>query len=92
MIPYNTDMEPVVLPEFGRNIQNMVDYCVGIPDRDERTVCAYSIADIMASLFPQLVGENKDMTKVWDNINIMSRFELDLDFPCELVTRAKRNP
>ncbi len=92
MIPYNTDMEPVVLPEFGRNIQNMVDYCVGIPDRDERTVCAYSIADIMASLFPQLVGENKDMTKVWDNINIMSRFELDIDFPCEVITREKMNP
>ena len=92
MIPYNTDMEPVVLPEFGRNIQNMVDYCVGIPDRGERTACAFGIANIIASLFPQLVGENKDMTKVWDNINIMSRFELDIDFPCEVITREKMNP
>lgn len=92
MIPYNTDMEPVVLPEFGRNIQNMVDYCVGIPDRGERTACAFGIANIIASLFPQLVGENKDMTKVWDNINIMSRFELDIDFPCEVITAEKMHP
>ncbi len=58
----------------------------------ERTACAFGIANIVASLFPQLVGENKDMTKVWDNINIMSRFELDIDFPCEVITREKMNP
>lgn len=92
MLPYNTDMEPVLLPEFGRHIQQLVDYCVTIPDRDERTACAYAIADTMASLFPGIVGDNRDYSKIWDQINIMSRFELDIDFPCEVITAEKMNP
>jgi len=85
-------MEPILLPEYGRHIQGLVDYCVGIPDRDERTACAYAIADTMAGIFPDLLGENNDFSKIWDQINIMSRFELDIDFPCEVITAEKMNP
>lgn len=85
-------MEPVILPEYGRNLQGLVDYCVQIPDRDERTACAYAIADTMASIFPELIGENNDYTKIWDQINIMSRFKLDIDFPCEVITEEKLHP
>ena len=92
MIPYNTEMEPVLLQEYGRNIQNLVDYCVSIPDRNERTECAYSIVDILVTLHPEVVGENHDMSKAWDILNILSRFELDIDFPCEVVTAEKMNP
>ncbi len=92
MLPYNTDMEPVLLPEYGRHIQGLIDYCVGIPDREERTACAYAIADTMAGIFPDLVGENNDYSKIWDQLNIMSRFELDIDFPCEVITAEKMHP
>ena len=92
MIPYNTDMKPIVLPEFGRNVQGMIDSCVSIPDREERTVCAYAIADIMANLFPELIGANKDYSQIWDQINIISRFKLDIDFPCDVVTKDRLNP
>ena len=92
MLPYNTDMEPIHLPEYGRHIQGLVDYCVGIPDREERTACAYAIADTMAGIFPELLGDNNDYSKIWDQINIMSRFELDIDFPCEVITAEKLNP
>lgn len=92
MLPYNTDMEPILLPEYGRHIQGLVDYCVGIPDREERTACAYAIADTMAGIFPDLIGENNDYSKIWDQINIMSRFELDIDFPCDVITAEKMNP
>lgn len=92
MLPYNTDMEPMLLPEFGRHLQGLVDYCVAIPDREERTACAYAIADTMASIFPHLIGENQDYSQVWNQINIMSRFELDIDFPCEVITAEKLNP
>lgn len=85
-------MEPVLLPEYGRNIQGLVDYCVQIPDRNERTDCAYAIVETMAGLFPELVGENDDYSKIWDQVNIMSRFELDVDFPCEVITAEKMNP
>lgn len=92
MLPYNTDMEPVLLPEYGRNLQGLVDYCVAIPDREERTACAFAIADTMASQYPSLVGENQDYTLIWNQINIMSRFKLDIDFPCEVITEEKMHP
>lgn len=92
MLPYNTDMEPMLLPEFGRHLQGLVDYCVAIPDRDERTACAYAIADTMASMFPDLVGDGRDYSQIWNQLNIMSRFELDIDFPCEVISAEKMNP
>ena len=91
-IPYNVSEPQLVLPEYGRNIQRMVDHCVGIEDRDERTRCAYSIADVIATLFPAMVGEGGNKQKIWDHINIMSRFELDIDFPCEVVTADQLLP
>ena len=70
----------------------MIDYCVSIPDREERTDCAYSIAHVMANLFPELKGEDNDMSKVWDQMMIMSQFKLDVDFPYEVITEEKFNP
>lgn len=92
MIPYNTGMEPLVLAEYGRNIQNLVDFCVSIPDREERTRCAYAIADIMMVLFPALKKDTGDRKKIWDHINIMSRFELDIDFPVPVIKAEEANP
>lgn len=91
-LPYNTGMPSLLLPEYGRNIQNMVDYCVEIPDKEERTVCAYGIIGVMRTLFPQHVGEGGDLKKFWDHLNIMARFELDIDFPCEVITAETANP
>ena len=92
MIPYNTEMKKMVLPEFGRNVQKMVDYCLSIEDRDERSRCAYGIVNIMANLFPELVRDNNDYSQIWDQINIISNFQLDVDFPCEVITKEKMNP
>ena len=61
MLTYNTHQKKLTLPEYGRNIQQMVDYCVGIPDREERTACAYSIIASMGNLFPEL-RDNPDYT------------------------------
>lgn len=44
----------MTLPEYGRNIQNMVDYCVTIQDREERKRCANTIINIMGNMFPHL--------------------------------------
>lgn len=92
MIPYNTDMPKVTLPEYGRNIQQMVEHCVQLEDREERTRCAYAIVEIMAGKFPELVGENRDYSQIWDRVNIISGFKLDIDFPCEVVTSENMAP
>ncbi|MDE6755210.1 MAG: DUF4290 domain-containing protein [Muribaculaceae bacterium] len=92
MIPYNTSEPQLIMPEYGRNIQKMIDFCVKIEDREERRRCAMSIAEVMATLFPSVVGDKGNKQKIWDHINIMSRFELDIDFPYDVITKEEMAP
>ena len=85
MLLYNTQLKKLILPEYGRNIQNMVDYCLTIEDRDERNHCAYSIVDTMVTMFPELQNEADYVHKLWDHLAIMSDFKLDIDYPYDVV-------
>lgn len=85
MLTYNSQLKKLALPEYGRNIQQMVDYCCTIEDREERNKCAYSIINTMSNLFPQLNQEADFMHKLWDHLAIMSDFRLDVDYPCEVI-------
>ena len=85
MLTYNSQLKKLALPEYGRNIQQMVDYCCTIDDRDERNKCARSIINTMSNLFPQLRQENDYEHKLWDHLAIMSNFTLDIDYPYEIV-------
>ena len=87
MLNYNTRLKQLVLPEYGRNIQRMVDYCLSIEDRDERTVCAHTIVRSMGNLFPELRAPENEH-KLWDHLMIMSDFKLDIDFPCAVISEA----
>lgn len=88
MLTYNTKQKPLVLPEYGRNVQKMVDLCLTIADRDERTRCAYSIVDAMGALFPEL-RQAENAHKLWDHLMIMSGFQLDVDTPGPVITREE---
>ncbi len=72
------------LPEYGRHIQTMVDYCVSIEDKTERTRCAHSIIGNMGNMFPHLRDVNDFKHKLWDHLAIMSDFKLDIETPFEL--------
>jgi len=91
MLTYNTQLSRLVLPEYGRNIQNMVDHCIKIKDRDLRTQCAYSIVSAMATLFPELKSGGEYNHKLWDHLMIMSNFQLDIDFPCDVIKEENLN-
>ena len=75
----------MILPEYGRNVQQMVDYCMTIENRDERTHCAYTIVDTMITMFPEVRNEADYERKLWDQLAIMSDFKLDIDYPFEVV-------
>ena len=85
MLTYNSQLKKLVLPEYGRNIQQMVDYCCTIADREERNKCAFSIINTMSNLVPQLNEEADYRHKLWDHLAIMSDFKLDVDYPYEIV-------
>ena len=74
---YNTEQKQLALPGYGRNIQNMVDYCMSIKDRDERTRCAYSII----STIEKLREVNIPNHTLWDHLYFMSGYQLDIDYP-----------
>lgn len=84
---YNTQKKKLALPEYGRNIQNMVDHCVAVEDREERKKCAYSVVDIMGQMFPHLRDVNDFKHILWDHLAIMSDFKLDIDYPYEVITK-----
>ena len=84
---YNTEGTRLVLPEYGRNIQNMVDYCITIEDREERKRCANTIINIMGNMFPHLRDVNDFKHILWDHLAIMSDFKLDIDYPYEIVKK-----
>lgn len=86
MIEYNTQLKKLILPEYGRNVQNMIEHCMTIEDREERNNCAKAIINIMGNLFPELRDEEDYKHKLWDHLAIMSNFELDIDYPFPVIT------
>ena len=85
-LDYNPQRERIKLNEYGREIQQMVDYCVSIPDREERQVCAEAIIDTMRKMNPSDQNVNDRMQTLWDHLALMSDFKLDIDYPVEITT------
>ncbi|MDR1160731.1 MAG: DUF4290 domain-containing protein [Tannerellaceae bacterium] len=84
---YNTELKRLALPEYGRNIQNMVDYCITIADKEERQRCANTIINIMGNMFPHLRDVNDFKHILWDHLAIMADFKLDIDYPYEIIKK-----
>lgn len=78
---YNTQLPKLEIPEYGRNIQVMIDYCITIEDRDERNKCARAIIQIMGQLNPHLRDIADFTHKLWDHLFLISKFQLDVDSP-----------
>lgn len=87
-LDYNTQRERLVLPEYGREIQSMVDYAVALTDRRERQRCANTIVAIMGRMVPPGQNANDYQHKLWDHLALMSDFKLDIDWPFD-VSQAK---
>lgn len=87
---YNTHRKKMALPEYGRNVQNMVDYLQTIEDRDERNKSAKAVIAVMGNLFPHLRDVQEFKHKLWDHLAIMSDFKLDIDYPYELPAPETR--
>ena len=80
-LEYNTEREKLIIPEYGRHMQKMVDYCVSLEDREERNKIAKSIIAVMGNLNPHLRDVPDFQHKLWDQLFIISDFKLDVDSP-----------
>lgn len=84
---YNYLRRPLLIPEYGRHIQEMVDSLLEIEDRDERTRQAKAVIAVMGNLNPHLRDSADAAHKLWDHLFIMSDFRLDVDSPYALPKR-----
>jgi len=82
---YPTLQGKLIMPEYGRNIQQMITHALTIEDKEERTRCINTIINIMGNLFPYLRDVNDFKHKLWDHVAIMSDFKLDIDYPYEIL-------
>ena len=83
-LDYNTQRERLVLPEYGREIQLMVDHAIGLPTKAERQRCAETIITTMMRMSPYAKDSADFKQKLWDHLAIMSNFKLDIDYPFDV--------
>lgn len=87
-LDYNTQREKLILPEYGREVQKMVDHAITIEDRAERQRCAETIVEIMGKMLPQNSNEDHEQM-LWDHLALMSGFKLDIDYPYDVTQALK---
>lgn len=86
-LEYNAERPHLIIPEYGRHLQKLIDLAVAIADREERNKAAKYIIQVMGSLNPHLRDVPDFQHKLWDQIFIMSDFRLEVDSPYPIPTR-----
>ncbi len=82
-LQYNTKRTQLIIPEYGRHVQLMINQIMETRDRDERNKMAKAVIGIMGNMNPHLRDVPDFQHKLWDQLFIMSNFELDVDCPFE---------
>lgn len=88
-LDYNTQREKLVMSEYGREIQKMVELACELPNKEERLQCAQTIVKLMETKNPQL-KENDDYEQtLWNHLYLMSHRELEIDWPYDISEADK---
>lgn len=88
-IEYNSERPHLIIPEYGRHIQKLVDHCVALETQEERNTMAKAIVDVMGNLQPHLRDVPDFKHKLWDQLFIMSDFRLEADAPYEKPSKEE---
>ena len=86
-LEYNSQRSHLIIPEYGRHLQKLIDQATAIEDRDERNKAAKYIISVMGSLNPHLRDVLDFQHKLWDQLFIMSDFRLDVDSPYPIPSK-----
>ncbi len=86
-LEYNSERPHLIIPEYGRHLQKLIDQASAIEDREERNKAAKYIISVMGSLNPHLRDVPDFQHKLWDQIFIMSDFNLDVDSPYPIPSK-----
>lgn len=86
-LEYNSQRSHLIIPEYGRHLQKLIDQATAIEDREERNKAAKYIISVMGSLNPHLRDVLDFQHKLWDQLFIMSDFRLDVDSPYPIPSK-----
>lgn len=86
---YNTAKGDIVIPEYGRNIQLLIEHSKTIEDRTERQAFVETVVDLMQRLHPQTRNVEDYVAKLWSHVFRIADYELDVDPPCEILSREE---
>lgn len=84
---YNTERPHLILKEYGRNVQKLVEYIRTVPDKDKRTELAYTLIELIKQLTPTIKDQPEDPQRVWDDLYIIADFNLDINSPYPVPER-----
>lgn len=79
------------MPEYGRGVQQMVEHCKTIANREERLRCARTIVATMANMAEQTADREDFQKKLWNHLAAMARYDLDIDYPVEIERMDDEN-
>lgn len=91
---YNTERKPLILKEYGRNVQKLAEYVTQIEDPEKRTSMAHTLVDLMKQVTPTVKDTTENAQKLWDDLFIMTNFKLEIEspFPKPDVSILNRKP
>jgi hypothetical protein len=78
---YNTQRSGIILKEYGRNVQKIIDYIRTVPDKEKRTQFATTLISLIKQLNPSVKEQPEDPQRMWDDLYIMANFDLDVNAP-----------
>ena len=84
IVDYNTERTKLVMPEYGRVVQEMVDHAKSLEDKAERQRCANTIVALMAGMTKQSGDAEDFRQKLWNHLAAIANYELDIDYPVEI--------
>ncbi len=86
-LQYNTERTKLIIPEYGRHLHKMIDQALECEDKEKRNNLAKAIIGVMGNMNPHLRDVPEFQHKLWDQLFIMSNFELDIDSPYPLPSK-----
>lgn len=88
-LEYNSERNHLIIPEYGRHIQKLVNHCIALETKEERNIMAKAIVDVMGNLQPHLRDVPDFKHKLWDQLHIIADFKLDAESPYEIPSKEE---
>ena len=84
---YNTDRPHIILKEYGRNVQKLIEYIRNTPSKEKRTELSYTLIELIKQLTPTIKEQGDDPQRLWDDLYIIADFNLDVNNPFPVPER-----